>query len=174
MDDQLADAIIEDSGTAQCGHYVECVEVCIDCQRCRECCGCEAATNQRFILIEDQPEDFPITDDTWWWWDTKRAAKGESFVGRPFVAKEVYKGDDPNDFVQCKNMTLLFTDQAEYYAVCQKCRVVYGHMQWSGSTYNPNWRQRSQDYLEKHKAEKGWCEFCDPIFGNGGWYLGGS
>jgi hypothetical protein len=23
--------------------------------------------------------------------------------------------------------------------------------------------------LKKHEETKGWCEFCDPIFGNGGW-----
>lgn len=36
----LADAVIEDSMTAECGHSIECIEVCGDCERCQECCSC--------------------------------------------------------------------------------------------------------------------------------------
>lgn len=68
-------------------------------------------------------------------------------------------------------MALLFTDQAEYYVVCQSCRSTYGHLQWSGNTKSPNWQQESFDQLSLHEAKKGWCEFCDPVFGNGGWSL---
>lgn len=129
---------------------------------------------QRFILIDDLPDEFPITDDTWWWWDTDRPflPEGKPYVGKPFIAKQTDKEKgDPNNFVRHENMALLFTDQAEYYAVCQRCRSIYAHMQWSGSTSAPNWRQRSQQYLRDHIAQKGWCEFCDRFFGNGGWIL---
>lgn len=77
----------------------------------------------------------------------------------------------PNDFVPVADLRLLYTDQAEYYAVCPDCYAVYSHMQWSGSTRAQNWREDSQKYLKYHQKEKGWCEFCDPIFGNGGWTL---
>lgn len=39
MDDVLADAIIEDSMTAKCGHRVEVTEICDTCGKClNECC----------------------------------------------------------------------------------------------------------------------------------------
>lgn len=76
-----------------------------------------------------------------------------------------------NDFVPIEDLRLLFTDEAEYFAVCQHCYFVYCNMQWSGSTPSPGWRKQSQNYLKKHQRDKGWCEFCDPIFGNGGWLL---
>lgn len=38
--EQLADAIVEDSTTAKCGHWVECGEICEKCYRCLDCCDC--------------------------------------------------------------------------------------------------------------------------------------
>jgi len=56
--------------------------------------------------------------------------------------------------------------------VCLNCYDIYGHLQWSGSTRGGyNWRERAQEYLENHIKTKGWCEFCDEIFGLGGWDL---
>lgn len=123
--------------------------------------------NQRFILIEDNPE-FPIEERTCWYWDTKRPANGD----QSYIAVQVYRDKDPNTEVICHHgMNILFTDQAEYYAVCPDCRSIYGHLQWSGSTRNPSWREDSAQYLEVHQNLKGWCEFCDPVFGHGGWRL---
>lgn len=87
----------------------------------------------------------------------------------PYTAVQAYCNKNPNDFTPIANMRLLFTDQAEYYAVCPDCHSAYSHMQWSGSTRNRNWREDSQAYLEKHQNQKGWCEFCDPVLGHGGW-----
>lgn len=84
----------------------------------------------------------------------------------------VYFGNDANNFVRHAKMKLLFTDQAEYYAVCLDCYFAHSDQQWSGSTNQPGWRDRSARYLEKHITNKGWCQFCDPVFGNGGWYRG--
>ncbi|MCC6192077.1 MAG: hypothetical protein IT318_23860 [Anaerolineales bacterium] len=119
----------------------------------------------RFQLIENNPQ-FPNDGETYWWWDTDRPAKD----GQPFMAVECYVGKNPNQFIRCENMRLLFTDQAEYYAVCWRCHSIYSHMQWSGSTRGgPKWRERAYAYLAAHEATKGWCQFCDPVFGNGGW-----
>lgn len=121
----------------------------------------------RFTPIQDNPE-FPNDGETCWYWDTARPAKEGDEL--PFTAVQVYCDNDPNKFVKIEgDMRLLFTDQAEYYAVCPDCHFIYRHMQWSGSTRNRNWRQDSQAYLEQHQNQKGWCEFCDPIFGSGGW-----
>lgn len=123
---------------------------------------------QRFALIEDNPK-YPIEERYCWYWDTERPLGLND--DQSFVAVQCYAGRDPNDFVRQENMALLFTDQAEYYVVCQSCRGIYGHMQWSGSTKAPNWRQESQNQLLLHEKSKGWCEFCDLVFGNGGWSL---
>jgi hypothetical protein len=48
--DFLADAIVEDSLTAWCGHWVECTEVCPDFTRCSECCIC---STKNLKIIED-------------------------------------------------------------------------------------------------------------------------
>lgn len=37
----LADAIVEDSLIAECGHWVECTEICDECSRCLDCCLCK-------------------------------------------------------------------------------------------------------------------------------------
>lgn len=121
----------------------------------------------RFELITDNPE-FPNDGETCWYWDTNRPAKKGDLL--PYTAVQVYCGKNPNDFTPVTGMRLLFTDQAEYYAVCPDCHSAYSHMQWSGSTRNRNWREQSQAYLEQHQNQKGWCEFCDPILGHGGWH----
>lgn len=118
----------------------------------------------RFQLISGNPE-FPNDGETCWYWDTVRPATD----GRLFIAVQSYCDKDPNAFVRVEGLCLLFTDQAEYYAVCPSCQVVFSDMQWSGSTRAAGWRERSQRYLEMHQREKGWCEFCDPVFGDGGW-----
>jgi len=61
MMDNYHDALIEDSLTAKCGHWVECTEVCETCGHCQECCFCglemrwyqvsEAAPPNGFVLV---------------------------------------------------------------------------------------------------------------------------
>ena len=104
---------------------------------------------------------------TVWWLDSARPIEDKP----GYIAVECYADKDPNDFVKCENMRILFNDQAEYYFVCRDCYSIYSSMQWAGGTRSSGWRERSQKRLEKHEQTKGWCEFCDPIFGNGGWYL---
>lgn len=105
---------------------------------------------------------------TEWWLDTARPIKEKP----GFIAVECYKDKDPNDFVKCHGMQILFTDQAEYYFVCKDCYITYRNMQWSGGTRGSNgWRDRANKRLENHETKKGWCQFCDPIFRNGGWAL---
>lgn len=104
---------------------------------------------------------------TKWWLDTER----EINEPQKFIAVQTYADKDPNNFVKCINMRNLFTDQAEYYHVCKLCYAVHSRQQWSGSTRMRNWRESSDADLKKHEETKGWCEFCDPIFGNGGWSL---
>lgn len=124
---------------------------------------------KRFIktTAEVVGEGTDIDLGTEWWLDTMRPIKDKP----GYIAVECYKGKDPNDFVKCEGMQILFTDQAEYYFVCKECYSIYRSMQWSGSTRSAGWRERSKQRLEKHESKKGWCEFCDPIFGNGGWSL---
>jgi hypothetical protein len=124
--------------------------------------------NKRFIKTTSEEvgegED-PILD-TQWWLDTMRPIKEKPF----FVTVECYKDKDPNDFVKCEGMQILFNDQAEYYFVCKDCYNTYRGMQFSGSTRGGSgWRERAEKKRDKHEQTKGWCEFCDPIFGNGGW-----
>ena len=38
--DALSDAIVEDSLVVECGHWVECSEVCRECGKCLYCCPC--------------------------------------------------------------------------------------------------------------------------------------
>jgi hypothetical protein len=125
----------------------------------------------RFQLIENR-NDFPNDGKTCWYWDTFRITphlRGDGLDD--YIAVQCYCDRDPNQYVPiiAEKMHLLFTDQAEYYCVCGRCYATYRHMQWSGSTFNPNWRAESEEYLEYHQTKKRWCEFCDPIFGNGGW-----
>lgn len=110
---------------------------------------------QRFVRA---PKEDDKEYGYWAWLDTKQ--------DKYYV---MYPGKDPNQAVIHQKMSLIFTDQAEYYAVCPSCRSRFGHMQWSGFTRNPGWRQESAEYLKEHIEKRGWCEFCDPIFGNGGW-----
>jgi len=124
----------------------------------------------RFKLIENDPE-FPNDGETCWYWDLARITPHLAGDGlQDYVAVQCYCNRDPNNYIRTtEKMALLYTDQAEYYAVCQSCARKYHHLQWSGSTFNRDWRERSHEYLKYHEKEKGWCEFCDPIFGNGGW-----
>ena len=121
----------------------------------------------RFTPIENSP-DFPADGRTCWYWDTWRPLEAT----QRYVAVQCYRNQDPNDYVPIppETLRLLFTDQAEYCAVCPQCYEVYAPYQWSGSTQTPYWRKLSKRYLERHRV-KGWCEFCDPVFGNGGWIL---
>lgn len=119
----------------------------------------------RFQLIADTPE-FPNDGETCWYWDTARPAHD----GQPFIAVQVYCGRDPNAFRRVEGLRLLFTDQAEYSAVCPDCYLIHAQQQWSGSTRGgAGWRARAERWLAEHQRVKGWCCFCDPIFGNGGW-----
>lgn len=128
----------------------------------------------RFIPCDEMPKQ-ERSRETKWWYDTWRPVddgKESSFPGQRYVVVETYADKNPNNYRHIEpEMCLLFTDQAEYYVVCRDCRSVYGSMQWSGGTRNPNWRQDSEDDRQLHQRTKGWCQFCDPIFGNGGWSL---
>jgi hypothetical protein len=126
----------------------------------------------RFILIEDPSSIGEKQDaETKWWIDTARPLKYPEHPNHPFMIVQTYADKNANDFVKHEKMRLLFNDYAEYYAVCQDCYFTYSDMQWAGSTNDPDWRNKSARYLEKHLKIKGWCEFCDPVFGNGGWYI---
>jgi hypothetical protein len=121
----------------------------------------------RFILMEQPPKGQGADTETRWWYDTRRPLKGD----QPYVAVQTYADQDPNNYRPIAGeMLLLFTDQAEYYAVCEGCYLAFRHMQWSGSTRGGSgWRQRAEACRAQHQKHKGRCEFCDPIFGNGGW-----
>lgn len=119
----------------------------------------------KFQLIENDPE-YPDDGATCWYWDTERPLPNDA---QPFVAVQCYCAKDPNEFVRVEHLRLLFTDQQEYYAVCADCYESYRDMQWSGSTQGHNWRNHSARFLKNHQGGKGWCEFCDPVFGIGGW-----
>lgn len=125
-------------------------------------------SKQRFVRCEAPPSEHGWLDNTIWWHDRHRPIDGSNVE---FIKVQTYDDRDANDYVRHDSLCLLFTDQAEYYAVCPHCRSLYSEMQWSGSTRMHNWRQRSQEYLEDHTNQKGWCEFCDPVFGNGGWSI---
>ena len=126
----------------------------------------------RFELIENNPK-FPNNGKTCWYWDKARITP--HLVGDElddYVAVQCYCNKDPNNYIPIRGkMELLFTDQAEYYVVCERCYLAFNNLQWSGSTLSHNWREESEKYLKYHIERKGWCEFCDPIFGNGGWRL---
>jgi len=124
-------------------------------------------TEPRFVLIEDD-QDFPSNEKVCWWWDKHRSLKGIS-LHQPFVAMQQYVGTDPNNYVHHTELYLLFTDQVEWYIVCRKCYEANRSKQWSGSAENRNWEEESRLALRAHKSTKCWCEFCDPVFGNGGW-----
>jgi hypothetical protein len=134
----------------------------------------------RFIIIENNPE-FPTEIDphckhggTRWWWDIERPVpeKERDNPYSSYIAVQTYLDQDPNNFIRHDKLFLVFQDQAEYYYVCANCRDAYSRTQWSGSTRgSSNWRERAERHLEKHIKTKGWCQFCDPIFGNGGWRL---
>jgi hypothetical protein len=123
----------------------------------------------RFVEMPRPPEGFSPDERTRWWYDTHRPIADKE---QPYIAVQVHADDDPNGFVQIKDMRLLFTDQLEYYAVCPGCYYIHSRGQWSGSTRGPHdWREQAAKFLEEHQQVKGWCQFCDPVFGNGGWRL---
>ncbi len=122
----------------------------------------------RFVLIENNPR-FPNDGKTCWWWDTTRPYIGKDSIG-PYIAVQTYVSKDPNQFIYIDGLRILFQDQAEYYFVCPSCYSANSRLQWSGSTHGGHgWRERAEAELAKWQNQKGWCEFCDPIFGNGGW-----
>lgn len=121
----------------------------------------------RFVLIENNSE-YPADERTRWYFDTERRLLPDA--GQEFNAVQVYADRDPNTFVRHEKLYLIYTDQAEYYCVCGKCYNNFAHMQWSGGTRGePDWREKSHRFLANHLKQKGWCEFCAPVFGNGGW-----
>lgn len=123
----------------------------------------------RFTPIENNPQ-YPVTEDTRWFFDTARPLSLEENNDQPFMAVQVEADKNPNDFRRVTEMRTLFTDQAEYYFVCPGCYAAYARMQWSGSTRGANnWQDRAEKRCRQHEATKGWCQFCDPVFGNGGW-----
>lgn len=155
------------------------LESCGDCDPCvggrPDQCAISPKPKPRFIPCDDVPEK-DRSCETKWWYDTWRPLTQDESVesgGLRYVAVETYADKDPNNYRHIQpEMCLLFTDQQEYHVVCKDCRLVYGGMQWSGSTRGgPNWRQEAEDHRQEHQRVKGWCEFCDPIFGNGGWSI---
>lgn len=105
---------------------------------------------------------------TQWWLDTHRAYDGVQL----YVAVETEMDKNPNDYIKVDKMRTLFTDQCEYYHVCGPCYSLHSRQQWSGSTRSRgDWRGEAEAELKYHTDVKGWCQFCDPIFGNGGWSL---
>jgi hypothetical protein len=131
--------------------------------------GGERPEGHRFTVMPVPPEGYEADERTIWWYDTWRTLDDPN---QPYMAVQTYANKDANDYVPVKRLHLVFQDQAEYYAVCGNCRAIYGSTQWSGSTRGgANWRERAEEFLAKHQGEKGWCQFCDPIFGFGGWRL---
>jgi hypothetical protein len=116
-----------------------------------------------------RPDGSPGEAATAWWLDTERPLT--ALDGGTYVPVQTRAGIDANDYrrIEC-GMRLLFTDQAEYYFVCPRCFERFSGQQWSGSTRGRRgWRERAELQLLLHQLVKGWCEFCDPVFGNGGW-----
>ncbi len=131
------------------------------------------ANKTRFVLIENNPE-FSTDEETCWYWDTERmvAEEKREKPDWPWIAIQCYRKKDPNQFIRipADQFRILFTDQAEYYFVCSSCYAAYSRMQWSGSTHGVcGWMEWAEEYKENHAHKKGWCEFCDPAFGSGGW-----
>lgn len=115
-------------------------------------------------VVGEESCDFHPTQ---WWLDTARPIEHPE---QKFMGVETEMDKDPNNFVKVDGMCILFTDQAEYYFVCKPCWHFHSHQQWSGSTRSSrNWRENAEKECKEYESTKGWCEFCDPIFGNGGW-----
>lgn len=111
---------------------------------------------------EEVSEYYP----TEWWLDTNRPIKQTP----GYIAVEAEIGKDPNNFVKHTSLSILFNDAAEWYYVCSECYYTHSRSQWCGSTRGTlGWRERAENGRQEHQETKGWCEFCDPIFGNGGW-----
>lgn len=132
-----------------------------------------SVTRSRFVLMEHPPKG-EADPETKWWQDTWRplSEKDELEAGYRYMAVQTYSDKDPNNYRPVTGeMRLLFTDQCEYYVVCPDCYYAYSDMQWPGSTrsHRRDWREEAERDRKDHHRLKGWCEFCDPIFGNGGW-----
>lgn len=124
---------------------------------------------QRFVLMATPPEGEESDDRTLWWFDTNRPLDDPK---QPYMAVQTYADKNANDYVQIDNLTLVFQDPLEYYAVCRDCYFTYSDTQWCGNSRGAHgWRERAEKWLEKYQREKGWCQFCDPVFGGGGWRL---
>ena len=61
---RLADAIVEDSLTAKCGHWVECTEICLYCGSCQDCCVCPELTGC-ICNIGDKVTDITAEANNW-------------------------------------------------------------------------------------------------------------
>jgi len=123
--------------------------------------------SKRFVEMKTPPKDGYATEDTKWWYDTDRPLSDPE---QPYMAVQTYADKDANDYRRIDGLKLLFTDPCEYYFVCPACRAAHARQQWSGSTRGrPGWEERAEKALAKHQQTKGWCEFCDSVFGNGGW-----
>lgn len=124
----------------------------------------------RFIPIETFPPDITPDSKTVWWWDTQRPEPEGDEPGYPFIAVQTYIGKNPNEAIIFQELFILFTDPLEYYFVCGSCYDTHSHQQWSGSSRGPaNFQEVAHRFLEKWLKLKGWCQFCDEVFGNGGW-----
>lgn len=124
----------------------------------------------RFIetTAQELGEEPDLYTKTKWWLDTQRPIVDP----QKYVAVQTEAEKDPNNFVKVEGLQILYNDQAEYYFVCDFCYTVHRSDQFTGSTRGGNgWRERAEKKLKQHQETKGWCEFCDPVFGNGGWMI---
>ena len=124
----------------------------------------------RFVLIQDRDE-YPISETTRWYWDTGRPIIHQSGDGfNDYLAVQVRADRDPNrQVVYQRDLRILYRDANEYYFVCVPCFYGYVNLQWTGRGADPYWLDKSNEALREHQKINGWCEFCDPVFGNGGW-----
>lgn len=124
----------------------------------------------RFIRIQDH-DKYPEDGGSVWYWDTGRPTPHLEGDGLDdYVAVQVRKGKDPNrKVVYHNNLRLLFEDGTKYFAVCMPCYYGFAFGQWKGTGIDSEWRDKSGRYLKYHQDVNGWCEFCDPVFGTGGW-----
>lgn len=117
--------------------------------------------SDRFIRVPEKDEEEKLSTIT-----LKYFAWKNTETGTILLCED---DKDPNKATWLEHLFLLFTDQAEYYAVCHNCYLAYRNMQWSGSTNARGWRLSSQKYLQFRLKERAWCQFCDGEMGSGGW-----
>lgn len=123
--------------------------------------------NPRFVPIGATTGKHADDAETRWWYDHWRPLNDQA---QPYMAVQVYAQRDPNAYVPIMaEMCLLFIDQAAFYIVCAGCYDRFCADQWSGSTHGGSgWQANAEKVRQQHERLKGWCEFCDPVFGNGG------